>query len=292
MFLLGNNIISRLDNKNILNILNKYNKNLNLINNNFMYLSNFFLNFCKLNLNYIFKKEIITTNLNILHLNISTILYEELNLINNIHNIEKITKNDIIYLLGTDNFKLNKTRFCIFQGHHINLDYLNVDLIFPTTTFLEKLSNYLDIEGNFLQSNFVLFPPAFCRNDWSILNALYIYILNFIYKTYKIKNLIKPNFLTVNRFFLLFNNLNKIYFFLKKISMNFYYKKISKYNFYLYNRNYINIFTKKIKKIYNIVLNNKYYNPYILDIISKNSSILKNCGIHFNFFLKNYENIK
>jgi len=165
VFLFGNNIISRLDNKSIMNIIYKNNKNLNFVNNKLNSVSNFFFEFCKYNLSYIFEKKDININLNILYLNLSTILYEELNLINNVHNIEKISNNDIIYLLGIDDFKHKKSKFSIFQGHHINLEYLNIDLIFPSTTFLEKLSNYLDIEGNFLQTNFVLFPPVFCRND-------------------------------------------------------------------------------------------------------------------------------
>jgi hypothetical protein len=165
VFLLGNNIVSRLDNKSIMNIIYKNNKNLNLLYNKFNSISNFFFEFCRYNLSYIFEKKDININLNVLYLNLSTILYEELNLINNIHNIEKISNNDIVYLLGIDDFKHKKLKFSIFQGHHINLEYLNIDLIFPSTTFLEKLSNYLDIEGNFLQTNFVLFPPVFCRND-------------------------------------------------------------------------------------------------------------------------------
>lgn len=293
IFLFGNNIISRLDNKSILSIIYKSNKNLNFLYNKLNSISNFFFEFCKLNLIYMFEKKNISININILYLNISTILYEEFNLLNHIHNIEKISTNDIIYLLGIDDFKLKKSKFSIFQGHHINLEYLNIDLIFPSTTFLEKLSNYLDIEGNYLQTNFVLFPPVFCRNDWSILNALYIYILNFVYKIFDIKFYEKITYLTVNRFYLFINNLNKIYFFLKKESMNFYYKKLSKCKLYTYNIiDNINFFLKKIVKIYNYVLNNKYYNPYVTNIISENSEILKKSAIDFNLLIRNFENIK
>lgn len=38
--------------------------------------------------------------------------------------------------------KLKDSVFSVFQGHHINLDYLKVDLIFPSITFLEKSSNF------------------------------------------------------------------------------------------------------------------------------------------------------
>jgi hypothetical protein len=293
VFLFGNNIINRLDNKSIINIIYKYSKSLNFIYTNLGFISNFFFNFCKYNIYYIFEKKEINLNLNILYINLSTILFEEFNLINNIHNIEKISNNDIVYLLGIDDFKFKKLKFSIFQGHHINLEYLNIDLIFPSTTFLERLSNYLDIEGNFLQTNFILFPPVFCRNDWSILNALYIYILNFINKIFNIKYSRKISYLVVNRFYLFINNINKVFYFLKKESMNFYYKKITKCRFYFYNLTYnINYFFKKIIKIYNSIINNKYYNPYVINIISENSEILKKCGIEFNFLIRNFENIK
>jgi NADH dehydrogenase/NADH:ubiquinone oxidoreductase subunit G len=105
------------------------------------------------------------TNLNILNLNLSNLLYEELNMFNNVHNVKHIHNNDIVYMFGIDNFLRKNTKFSIFQGHHLNLEYLNIDLIFPNVTFLEKSSNYLDIEGNILQTNFILYPPVFSRND-------------------------------------------------------------------------------------------------------------------------------
>lgn len=212
MFLLGNNIVLRNDNKNIINLIkkNKYIYNLSLLfNNNF--LSNYYL---KNNLFFFNHKLDINIDINIFYLNLSVILYQELNMFNNIHNIEVISQNDIIYFLGIDNFKLKrKSKFHIFQGHHINLEYLYMDLIFPNINFFEKSSNYLNVEGNSLQTNFILYPPVFCRNDWSILNAIYIYIINFIYKIYEISNFHKINYLNINRFYFLFNNLKKSFFF-------------------------------------------------------------------------------
>ena len=166
MFLIGNNIISRIDNKQLIHILHKKN-NLNfiaLLNKN-MKISNFYFNYCKFNLLFFNKKNNINININILYLNLSIILYEEFNMFNNVHNVKYISKDDLIYLLGVDHFNLKKTKFCIFQGHHLNLEYLFVDLIFPSVTFFEKSNNYVDIEGNFLQTNFILYPPLFCRND-------------------------------------------------------------------------------------------------------------------------------
>jgi NADH-quinone oxidoreductase subunit G len=167
LFLLGNNIILRKDNKDIINIIKKKFNYINLISlinvhENSMYITASFL---KNSYTYFKKYVNIKTNLNILNLNLSNILYEELNMFNNIHNTTYISNNDIIYMFGINDFLRKKSKFCIFQGHHLNLEYLNIDLIFPNVTFLEKSSNYLDIEGNILQTNFILYPPVFSRND-------------------------------------------------------------------------------------------------------------------------------
>lgn len=141
-------------------------KYLNICNNiNKYFISGFYLEYCKNNLIFLKKNRFVISDLNILYINMTSILFEELNLFNNINNIKKISKNDILYLLGIDFFKFKKSKFLVFQGHHLNLEYLNVDLIFPSITFFEKSSNYLNIEGSLSQTNFVLYPPVFCRND-------------------------------------------------------------------------------------------------------------------------------
>ena len=296
LFLLGNNIINRIDCKDIFSMIHKYNNifinssKYNILSKK--YISNFFINFCENNLYYFFEKNNINVNLNILYMNLTNILYEEFNLYNNVHNINNIYENDIIYLLGAEKFKKPNLGFTIFQGHHINLEHLCVDLILPSITFLEKSNDYINIEGNYLQTNFILYPPFFCRNDWSILNALYIYILNFVYKIYNFKFNEKVNYLSVNRFYTLINDMKKIVFFLKKMSINFYFEEITKYKIYFYNFiNVVNNTYLNIQKIYNSIICNKYYNPYKLDIISQNSSVLKDCSLSFNDTLRNYQNI-
>ncbi len=302
MFLIGNNILNRVDNKNILRIVDKYSKINMIINNNFNnsiknYLSSFFFNFCinNLYLSNLKKKLNIGKSINILYLNLTSILYDEFNSYKNVNNIEILSKNDILYFLGLDlfwNLKKKNKSFSVFQGHHLNLEYLKVDLVLPSVTFLEKFSNFLNIEGNLVQTNFILYPPIFCRNDWSILNALYNYILNFVSDLYKLDLKKKSNFLNLNRFYVLISDFKKLNYILKFFSMNFYFKEISKYNIYVYNIN-LNIDNSiiLISKIYNTIINNKYYNAYKLDIISKNSSVLKNCNLYFDKFFRNYQNI-
>ncbi|HNC90158.1 MAG TPA: molybdopterin-dependent oxidoreductase [Anaerolineales bacterium] len=172
MFLIGNNVLNRVDNKNVFRLIEKYNKKNIVLNNRYNnnsknYLSFFFINFFINNLQYSSLKKGLNLgkNINVLYLNLTSILYEELNLHKNVHNIETLAKNDIFYLLGLDFFKIKDSIFSVFQGHHLNLDYLKVDLIFPSITFLEKSSNFLSIDGSLLQTNFILYPPVFCRND-------------------------------------------------------------------------------------------------------------------------------
>lgn len=294
MFFIGNNVINRIDHQNIYNLILNYNNvfyisfNYNLLKKK--YISEFFFNFFNKNLSFFFLKKDLNRNINILYMNLTSILFEELNLYKT--SVKgKLLKDDLFYLLGSDLLNLYKSKFTVFQGHHINLDYLHVNLIFPSITFLEKSGEYLNIEGNSLPTNFILYPPFYCRNDWSILNALYIYIINFVYNIYNF-NLKKINFLNVNRFYVSLNNFQKILFFLKRLSVNFYFKEITKYKTYFYNimGNVNNIFLI-IQKIYNTIINNKYYNPYVLDLISQNSTILKKCSIFFNYSIRNYQNI-
>lgn len=257
LYILGNNVLQRFDIKNI------YMKLLIIIKKYF---------------NKIFKKNIfdillnrkisikINSIINIVYLNLTHILYNELNLKNNVNVIEKILKYDILYLLGMNMMqcdKMHKNNFSIFQGHH--LMNFNVDIIFPTTTFLEKNGDYLNIEGSILSTNLILHPPLFCRNDWSILNVIYIYLLYIVKKIYNINNKvkIKKNYLNFSRFYILFNNIKKIFFFVKKISMNFYYIEISRIFKFLK----LNIILKKhINIIFNTLLNNKLYNIYNIDM--------------------------
>lgn len=171
IFLLGNNIINRLDSKRIYTILYKLANYNNIISLNYYnstkYLFKFFFNFCKKNLPLYFMQKIVNiqNNVNIIYINLTSILYEELNLFNNIYQKNLISKNDLLYLFGIDFFKIEEFKFLVFQGHHINSVYFNIDLILPSITFLEKSSNFLNIDGNLLQTNFVLYPPVFCRND-------------------------------------------------------------------------------------------------------------------------------
>lgn len=272
IFLIGNSVINRIDNHKIYKIIGQLQKN-NIIGYTYNfsknYLNNFFFDFCNKNFGiYLMQKYInIQNNLSILYLNLTSILYEEFNLYNNIHNISLISKNDILYLFGIDLLKSYKSNFLVFQGHHINSTYLNIDLILPSFTFLEKSSEFLNIEGHILHTNLVLNSPIYCRADWSILNALYMYILTFVNKIYSFNLKKLKNYLNTNIFYMQINNKKKLNFFLKKSSINIYFNQISILKAYGLN-NMLQFFNfKLIKKMYNSIFYNVSFN--IFDFINQ-----------------------
>ena len=117
-------------------------------------------------------------------------------------------------------------------------------------------------------------------------------MLNFVYKVYNFKFKNNANYLNVNRFYVLINDMKKMVFFFNLMSVNFYFKEITKYKIYFYSfANVINTTYLNVQKVYNSVICNKYYNPYKLDIISQNSSVLRDCCLSFNETLRNYQNI-
>lgn len=296
---IGNNIILQKDNKNIFDFIKKENwvknfifniKTNKIINNKNYILFNVIKirKFC----NKVLKKQNINLNFNIININLFNMLYNELNVIN-INNIQNLQNIDIIYILnGNFFFKQKDYKFIIYQGHSMDLNLDNIDLIFPNTNFLEKTSNFLNIDGNILRSMKIITRPNFCRNDWMILNALYIFIVNLYNKIYKFFKKKKLNFLNSNRFCISLQNINDIFSFLKKYSINFYYKEITKYNKNKLLITPLNSKNRNIFMIFNRIINNFYYNIYTLNIIDKNSSTLKFAAWNFSQqVMRNYINI-
>ena len=79
----------------------------------------------------------------------------------------------ILYVLGADNIKLDKTSsFVIYQGHHGDRTAGLADLILPGCTPFEKIGTYVNVNGVYQMTKFIYNPPGNSRNDWKILRAL------------------------------------------------------------------------------------------------------------------------
>ncbi len=293
LLLIGNNILLKTDNWQIYNIiLKKLNiKIFEKIFNN----KNFLLQkFLKINSKKKNIKKELKLNVNIIYLNLIYILYEEF-FYKNIHEINDDTQYNILYIInGNYSVKNKKNKFIIYQGHLLDISIFNVDLILPNITFLEKSNKYLNIEGNLFYTNKVLTRPNFTRNDWMVLNALYIYILNILNKIFffQLKKK-KRNYLLTNRFYIHIINFKKFFKYIKKYSVNYILKELTKYSYYenkfIYIINKINITI--INKIYNKILENYYYNMYNLYKLDKNAKTLKLAYYNFSQNMRNYINI-
>lgn len=92
----------------------------------------------------------------------------------------------INYVLNFDkeSFK-HSAGFCIYQGHHGDINASNSNLIFPSTSFIEKNSFYANSLAMVQKAKKVLFSPGNSRDDWKILNAL---IDSFGFSSSKITN--------------------------------------------------------------------------------------------------------
>ena len=95
-------------------------------------------------------------------------------------NLEKIyelsekNKMDFIYLLGTDEIdtKNLKNTFIVYQGHHGSDLIKYSDVILPGSTFTEKNSTYVNLEGRVQNTYKACNPPGNSKEDWKIISAL------------------------------------------------------------------------------------------------------------------------
>lgn len=117
-------------------------------------------------------------------------------------------------------------------------------------------------------------------------------MLNFISKIYNLNLKSKLTYLNVNRFYISLPSIEKIKLVIKKMSTLYYFNYLNSALKYAYNRIVnINFNFIKIKKMYNNIVSNKQYNPFLVDIMCENSSILKFCSKFFREKIKNYQNL-
>ncbi len=78
----------------------------------------------------------------------------------------------INYLVNYDEPDVKGSGFNIYQGHHGDYSASIANLIFPSTSFIEKSSLYLNFSGILQKTKKVLFSVGNSRDDWKIFNAL------------------------------------------------------------------------------------------------------------------------
>jgi len=266
-------------------------KKMNIINSFFMLGSSFFIRMDYNNilnsLIYFFKEfNINIKNLNIIFRHLGRISFYETNLFYNKNYRSKFYKNkfnSFNYFLGLDNLnfieKFKKLNINIYQGFfYISKIFEFINLVLPSTIYIEESSSYLNIEGRIRYSNLAIKPFKNIISDYLIIESLNILVKYIIKNNFSIIN----NYYDIeNKFLMIFNLLNNYLF-----NISFYKKRIENnknlyFNNYLFNINFNN--NLFINSIFASVINN-YYSS---DIYSKNSKILTIMSkkINYNNFL-------
>ena len=118
----------------------------------------------------ILKKYNALSGLNILHQKASSVgalMLQAFNL------NEDVTKNEILYLIGTDEIEIDKKdKFIIYQGSHASKNTKIADVVLPGAAYTEKDGLYVNLEGRVQSAFKASFPPGEAKEDWKILRAL------------------------------------------------------------------------------------------------------------------------
>lgn len=81
----------------------------------------------------------------------------------------------MVYLLGEDDFRhedIPEDAYVIYQGHTGDEGALYADLILPTSSYLEKVGTYVNVDGRPQRTRAALTSPGFSQDDWMVLRAL------------------------------------------------------------------------------------------------------------------------
>lgn len=75
-----------------------------------------------------------------------------------------------------ENFKFLKQDFIVYLGHNGDNSLSNVDLILPIPNYLERKSNYINMEGRIQTTQYIMEPPVLAAEEWTIFLSLFAYV--------------------------------------------------------------------------------------------------------------------
>ena len=133
--------------------------------------------------NFLHKNKFINENwnaLNILFQNASTVGAIDLNLMskeqnNNFIFFDKLKNKNFkfLYLLGSDNLKINKNEeFIVYQGSHGDKNAEIADLVLPSPAYTEQNGLYSNLEGRIQECRKASYPPGDSLENWKIFNLI------------------------------------------------------------------------------------------------------------------------
>jgi NADH-quinone oxidoreductase subunit G len=94
---------------------------------------------------------------------------------NNFTFFDKLKNNefDLIYLLSSDNIKIDKkNEFIIYQGSHGDRGAEIADIVLPSPCYTEQNGLYTNIEGRVQECRKASYPTGDSIEDWKIFNLI------------------------------------------------------------------------------------------------------------------------
>jgi len=229
IIILGSAIKKRIDSKSIQSLINNLNKYIKIVDENWLG-----INFLPLTPN-----------------KVGSLLLGQSN-----QNKLSLKKIKYAYCVGIDDYKniysklSSKNIFIVNQTPFSNSENNKANLILPNTTFTEKKSTFINLEGRVQETKIVLPGPSLARDDLKIILALFSNIV-------KENHELKTNFLNFSR---------------NKKSFNKELQKKKKINY---------------NKIYKTPIKPVITNFFSSNILTKNSIVMSKCA---NIFKNNYSN--
>lgn len=185
-----------------------------------------------------------------------------------------------------DNKFFQRKKFNVFLGTNGNSDAEFVDLILPTTSFLESKNHFVNLGGKVNYTNVVLNSEMNVREEWKILFDYYYYLFFFLCFD---KNgeifFSNKDIYNYEKSFLFRKFRDKNFFEIRTFSDN-YSLKILHNSFYLTFNNFLNSDIFYLNKFQN--LDNARESIYTFDVLTRSSVILMKAK-EFEIFESNFE---
>lgn len=286
-------VISDFVNFNFLNYNNYFSKPLVLVGNSILVRndSNFIISSLYFFINKIFNiKNINWKPLAIVPLYLGRISAFELGFLPGVNSLFTFSKSNLLslfYLCGVDSYNnINDNAFIIYQGSlKTNTSLFNkANLIFPVSTYVERSSTYLNLEGRIRFTKKVITPFKFVFSDFDIVRALF-----FVRKRFFINNFSK-----INDFYKTMSNFGNIINYNIYLSSHFdsfntrlqyisglNITKLNKFDVDSISPFYLNLFSSSNNKFFfiNSLLARSVNNYYSSDFFVKNSRIMSMCAL-------------
>jgi len=229
-------------------------------------------------------------NLNVVNRHIGRISLNEVGVVSNIKaKAKKLNNiNSFNFILGLDKFNIFEKKnkdFNIYQGSFYISNFFDIiNLILPTSVYVEHLSLFINLEGRFKFTNKAITPFKFIFTDSNVIESLSILLR----KLYKENFSILTDFYFINKFFKKFINFYTNYLMDLRPLITLYENHLDNTNSYIKNIFFHN------NLLSNTIFNKLIFNYYSSDIFCKKSKILtissyKIKVITFNDYIK-YDN--